>query len=110
MFWPKISFPKLFRSNRLYTFTAAFWRKYSAIPRSVRLPVSPPDHAGHKEEIKAFGIVLHFPLKDIEQCQCRNKKREKLRGFGISFLKSPRMANARMPQFYGWVIATGELA
>jgi hypothetical protein len=88
--------------ERLYTFAAAFWRKYSAILRSMRLLVSPPGRAGHsKQEIKCFGIVLHFPLKEIEQCQCRYEMREKLQGLGISFLKSPRMANARMPQVYG---------
>jgi hypothetical protein len=34
----------------------------------------------------------------------------KLWGLGAGFLKSPRMANARMPQFFRRGMVTGELA
>ena len=46
-------------------------------------------------------VVDPSPWGLIEQRQCRYEIEGKLQGLGTDFLESPRMANARMPQFYG---------
>jgi hypothetical protein len=55
--------------------------------------------ASNSLKLSFTDVVDCSPRGPIEQRQCRYEMEEKTAGIGTGFLKGPRMANARMPQF-----------